>query len=186
MEFIIIFGPPAVGKMAVGMALEKKSELTLFHNHMSIEFVQPFFNYGTKTGQKLVNEFRRRIFEEVAASDLKGLIFTFVWALNEPSEKKYIDSICEIFRSKGARISFVELYADLDIRLERNKSELRLLHKSSKRNLEWSENNLLKTEEKYKTNTDNDFYYPEQYLKIDNSYQSSDEVALKIIDHFKL
>lgn len=186
MELLIIFGPPAVGKMAVGMALEQKSELKLFHNHMSIEFVQPFFNYGTKTGQKLVNEFRRRIFEEVAGSDLKGLIFTFVWAFDEPSEKEYIDSICELFKSNGARISFVELCADLDIRLERNKSELRLLHKASKRNLEWSEGNLLKIEQKYKTNTDNDFYYLDHYLKIDNSKKSPEEVADKIINHFNL
>ncbi len=44
MDLITIFGPPAVG-----MALEKRTELKLFHNHMSIEFVQPFFNYGTRS-----------------------------------------------------------------------------------------------------------------------------------------
>jgi len=184
MELIFIFGPPAVGKMAVGMALEKKTDLKLFHNHMSIEFVQPFFNYSTETGMKLVEEFRRRIFEEVAVSDLKGLIYTFVWDLSDPLDKEYVDSICELFRLRGARISFVELFTGLETRLERNKTELRLLHKTSKRNLEWSQENLLKTEQLYKMNSDEKFYYPNIFLKIDNSNLSPDEVANKIINHF--
>jgi hypothetical protein len=185
MELVIIFGPPAVGKMAKGMALEKKTGLKLFHNHMSIEFVQPFFNYGTSTGRRLVGEFRQRIFEEVANSNLKGLIFTYVWAFNLESEKEYIDSICHLFQTKGARVSFVELKADLPIRIERNKSELRLAHKNSKRDLQWSHENLLKNET-HKMNTDGDFYYPDILLKIDNSNLSAEAVAEKIISHFHL
>jgi hypothetical protein len=186
MELIFIFGPPAVGKMAVGMALEKKTDLKLFHNHMSIEFVQPFFNYGTETGQRLVNEFRLRIFEEVAKSDLKGLIFTFVWDLSDPVEKEYYDSISELFKARGARISFVELFTDLETRLVRNKTELRLLHKASKRDLKWSEDNLLEIEQTFTMNTKDSFYYPDLYLKIDNTKLNPDEVADKIISHFVL
>lgn len=185
MDLVIIFGPPAVGKMAVGMALEKKTGLKLFHNHMSIEFVQPFFNYGTDTGRKLVGEFRRRIFEEVAASDLKGLIFTYVWGFDIPTEKPYIDSVCEMFEAKGARISFVELSAPLATRLERNKTELRLQHKASKRDLEWSEKNL-KSIDEHRTNSDNDFYYPDIHMKIDNTDLNPEDVADQIIARFAL
>ena len=76
MKLVIIFGPQAVGKMTVGHELEKITDLKLFHNHMTIEFVAPFFSYGTETGKRLVKHFRNEIFKEVAASDLKGLIFT--------------------------------------------------------------------------------------------------------------
>ena len=34
---VIIFGPPAVGKMTVGSKLSKLTGLKLFHNHMTIE-----------------------------------------------------------------------------------------------------------------------------------------------------
>ncbi|SFM30397.1 hypothetical protein SAMN03159341_12543 [Paenibacillus sp. 1_12] len=34
MEFILIFGPQAVGKMTVEQELEKITDLKLFHNHM--------------------------------------------------------------------------------------------------------------------------------------------------------
>jgi hypothetical protein len=185
MELLLIIGPPAVGKMAVGMELAKRTKLKLFHNHMSIEFVQPFFNYGTATGRRLVSEFRRRIFEEVAQSDLPGLIFTYVWAFDIPEEKNYVDSICAPFRERGARVSFVELWADLPTRLARNKTELRLAHKPSKRDLAWSEDNLLKSDREHRLNTlPGEFPYPDDYLRIDNSELSPAETATRIVRHF--
>ncbi|AJH17331.1 Uncharacterized protein BWINRA5_03282 [Bacillus mycoides] len=48
MKFILIFGPQAVGKMTVGHELEKITDLKLFHNHMTIDFVSSFFDYSTK------------------------------------------------------------------------------------------------------------------------------------------
>jgi hypothetical protein len=79
MKLVIIFGPQAVGKMTVGYELEKITDLKLFHNHMTIELVSPFFSYGSDEGKRLVNLFRQEIFEAVAKSDLEGLIFTVVW-----------------------------------------------------------------------------------------------------------
>ena len=101
MKLVIIFGPQAVGKMTVGQELAKVTGLKLFHNHMTIELVTPFFSYGTEKGRKLVNSFRETIFKEVAKSDLEGLIFTFIWAFNEQSDWDYIDNLCEIFESQG-------------------------------------------------------------------------------------
>lgn len=46
MKFVIIFGPQAVGKMTVGKELEKITDLKLFHNHMTIELVTHYFEYG--------------------------------------------------------------------------------------------------------------------------------------------
>ena len=91
MTLVVIFGPPAVGKMTVGLELQRLTGLRLFHNHMTIDPVLPFFPFGSAAFSRLVREFRRRIFEEVAASDLPGLIFTYVWALDEPGDKEYLD-----------------------------------------------------------------------------------------------
>jgi hypothetical protein len=106
MKFIIIFGPQAVGKMTVGHELEKLTELKLFHNHMTIELVSPFFNYGTEAGKRLVSLFRQEIFEEVSKSNLDGLIFTYVWAFDLQSDWDYVDKICDIFESKGGVVFF--------------------------------------------------------------------------------
>ena len=44
MYFIVIFGPPAVGKMAVGKEIQEATGIRLFHNHMAIEPVLNFFS----------------------------------------------------------------------------------------------------------------------------------------------
>ncbi len=177
MKFVILFGPPAVGKMTVGYELQRLTGLRLFHNHMTIDMVLPFFEFGTPPFQRLVEEFRRRIFEEVAASDLPGLIFTFVWALDVPEDKAFIDHACEIFRAHGAGLYFVELSANLDERLRRNETEFRLAEKRPKRNTEHSRRNLLSLEEKYTMNTEGDFFYPDRHLFVDNSDLEPDVVA---------
>ena len=184
MKFVIIFGPPAVGKMSVGAELAKLTGLKLFHNHMSIDLVLNFFNFGEPPFHRLVAEFRRRIFEEVASSDLPGLIFTFVWALDLESDRAFIDRSCAIFREKGADIYFVELEAALSERIKRNESEFRLSQKPSKRDVVKSKERLLEDEKKYKLNSEGDFFYTENYLKINNTNLSADEAARLIIEEF--
>ena len=183
MKFIIIFGPPAVGKMTVGYELSKCTGLKLFHNHMTIDLVLSLFDWGASQ-MKLVSEFRRRMFEEVAGSDLPGLIFTYVWALDQDSDKKYIEGICEIFTKKDAEIYFVELFAELPERLVRNESEFRLENKPFKRDIKASKQKLLEHEQEYKMNTETDFFYTENYIKIDNTHLSPKEVVSIIITEF--
>lgn len=105
MSVVILFGPPAVGKMTVGYELERLTGLRLFHNHMTIELVLRFFDFGSPPFQRLVNEFRTCICEEVAASDLPGLIFTFVWALKDPGDKEFVDKLAAIFEARGADVT---------------------------------------------------------------------------------
>lgn len=186
MKFVLLFGPQAVGKMTVGQELEKITELKLFHNHMTIELVSPFFSYGTEIGKRLVGLFRQEIFEEVAKSDLYGLIFTYVWALDQQSDWDYVDKVCNIFESKGGTVYFVELEADLEERLERNKSPHRLEHKPTKRNLERSERDLKSTMEIYRLNSIDGEIKRENYIKINNANLNADEVAKIIKDKFQL
>ncbi len=124
MHLIVIFGPPAVGKMAVGQELEQITGLRLFHNHMAIEPVLQFFPFGSAPFVRIVNSFRIHVFREVAESDLPGLIYTFIWSLDDATDKRYIDGVCDLFRAQGSEIHFVELYATLDERLRRNRDAI--------------------------------------------------------------
>lgn len=184
MKFVVIFGPPAVGKMTVGHELSKITGFRLFHNHMTIELVLNFFEFGEPQFEALVSEFRQRVFEEVAASDLPGLIFTFVWAVEHESDREFVERSCDIFRDKGAHVYFVELQADLEERLSRNETEFRLSHKASKRDIKSSRKRLLDDDEKYKLNSDGDSFIKDNYLKIDNTNLSAVETAGMIADEF--
>lgn len=186
MKLVLIFGPQAVGKMTVGHELEKITGLKLFHNHMTIELVSNFFSYGSKEGKRLVSLFRQEIFEAVAQSDLEGLIFTYVWAFDMKEDWDYIDKVCNIFESRGGEVYYVELEADLKERLERNKSPHRLEHKPTKRNIEFSERDLLGTMEKYRLNSLEGEIKKENYVRINNTELSPVEVAQIIKESFKL
>jgi hypothetical protein len=186
MKLVIVFGPQAVGKMTVGHELEKMTELKLFHNHMTIELVNPFFSYDTKTGKRLVEMFREDIFREVAKSDMEGLIFTFIWAFNEKEDWDYIDKVCNIFKSKGGEIYFVELEADIKERIKRNITPHRLEHKPTKRNVDKSENDLKESMNKFRMNSKEGEINRENYIRIDNTNLNPVEVAKKIKQEFSL
>lgn len=186
MKLVIIFGPQAVGKMTVGKELAKITDLKLFHNHMTIDLVSNFFSYGTAPGKRLVSLFRQEIFEEVAKSDLTGLIFTFVWAFDSQNDWDYIKHISGIFEERGGTVYYVELEADVGERLMRNKNPHRLAHKPTKRDLEFSERDLLKTMENHRLNSlEGEIDHP-QYLRINNTKLDPVTVAQMIKEKFDL
>ncbi|MDF2606740.1 MAG: shikimate kinase [Bacillales bacterium] len=186
MKFVLVFGPQAVGKMTVGQELAKITGLKLFHNHMTIDLVSHFFDYGTKEGKRLVSLFRQEIFEEVSGSNLYGMIFTYVWAFNSQEDWDYVNQITHLFESRGGTVYFVELEADLTERIERNKSSNRLEHKPSKRDIEWSERDLKKSMEKYRLNSLEGEITYKNYIKINNTNLGAEEVAKMIKEKFKL
>ncbi len=183
---VIIFGPPAVGKMTVGAELARRTGLRLFHNHMTLELVLPFFEFGSPPFSRLVSEFRSRIFEEVAASDLPGMIFTYVWAFDEPTDAQFVERVVGIFRARGAAVYYVELTATQEERLRRNETEFRLAEKASKRDVAASRARLLQHDREYRLTSDDEFTGRSDYLRIDNTDLPADEVAERIIQRFGL
>lgn len=186
MKFVIIFGPHAVGKMTVGQELSKITGLKLFHNHMTIDLVANFFEFGTPQAKRLVNLFRQEIFEEVSKSDLEGMIFTYMWAFDAQSDWDYIDNVCNLFESRGSEVYFVELEADYDERIERNKTPNRLANKPTKRNIEHSENLFRRLEEKYRLNSLEGEIKRKNYIRINNTHITPEEAAQRIKSAFSL
>ena len=82
----------------------------------------------------------------------------------------------------------VELEAPLETRLERNKTYNRLKHKESKRNLEWSNNDLIRSMTKHRLNSnpgEGEKIF-KNYIKINNENLSPEEVAKMIKDRYDL
>lgn len=186
-KLVIILGPHAVGKMTVGQELAKHTGLRLFHNHMSIELARKLFSHSEKEWGILNNTIRQTVFELFAKGDFPGLIFTYMCAFDLPGEFEYLQKLIGLFKENGAECYVVELCADFDVRLIRNKSENRLLHKESKRDLEWSEAEMRRTSEKYRLNSYEGEELPfENYMKLDNTNLPPEEAALKIMEYFGL
>lgn len=186
MKFILIFGPPAVGKMTVGQELAALTGLKLFHNHMTIDLVSHFFDYGSPAGKRLVGLFRRELFREMAASDLPGVIFTYVWALDHDSDRAYVDEIGGLFEAAGGTTYWVELAADQTERLARNRHPHRLAHKWTKRDVDASDRGLLGADAAYRLNSCPGEITRDNYLRIDNTHLSAIECASMIKAAFTL
>ncbi|HBD64564.1 MAG TPA: shikimate kinase [Clostridiales bacterium] len=186
MKLIIIFGPHAVGKMTIGQELSKITDLKLFHNHMTIDIVNDLFENLPKERGRLINLFRKEIFEAFSNSEEYGMIFTYMWAFDSQDDWNYISYVEELFASKGAEVYFVELEADYELRIERNKTENRLLNKPTKRNLEKSETLFRSLESKYRLNSYEGEITKANYIRINNTELSPEEAALIIKSKFSL
>ena len=183
MKFVFIIGDAAVGKMTVGQELMKITDLRLFHNHMTIEpVIEIFGKYDGKT----IFELRDVIFENFAASDCYGMIFTLMVAFDQQSDWDYIEHVKKIFEPYGTEFYYVELIAPQSVRLERNSTENRLLNKPSKRDIDISDQRLINDDKRFRCVSYEGEINFDNYLRIENVDKSPEEVAKLIKETFDL
>lgn len=185
-KLVLIIGPQAVGKMTVGQELEKITELKFMHNHETLELPARLFGWGSESRQKLTSIFRNAIFEEMAKSDLEGLIFTYVFAFNLKEEWEWLEKTKKLFQNYNGELYIVELEAETAERLKRNKTENRLNNKPSKRNIAFTENEIIEDTQKYRLNSQEGEIKEKNYLKINNTNLSAEDVAKMIKEKFEL
>ena len=153
---------------------------------MTIDMILPYFDMKSPSFKKLVNAFRIQMFEEVAKSDLSGLIFTYVWELDSKDDCNFIDTIVQIIEQENATVYFVELEASSEVRLKRNKSPNRLKCKSSKNDIEASEKELLDTDLKHTLNSSDNEFEGKHHIRINNTNLPADATAKLISERFDL
>jgi tRNA uridine 5-carbamoylmethylation protein Kti12 len=109
MRLVFIYGPPASGKLTVATELAKLTGFKLFHNHVSIHFVQSIFEFGTKTFSRLTNKYRLEMLEEAAREGI-DTIFTFVYSKGE--DDKFVRRVIQETRSHGGHVCLVRLHCE--------------------------------------------------------------------------
>ena len=182
MKLLILIGNCSVGKMTVGQELCKITPFRLFHNHMMIEPVLEIF--GTFNGT-VIQKLRWVIFEEFAKTDNYGMVFTFMWAFDMPSDWEYLESVKKIFGLPEEDIYYVELIAPQEVRLERNATENRLKNKASKRDVKVSNARLVNDDLRYRCESlPGEIPFP-NYLRLENADITPEEAARIIKDHFE-
>lgn len=178
MKLVLIVGAGAVGKMTVGQELMKITNLRLFHNHMMIEPVIEIF--GKFKGDTIL-KLRDVIFNDFVNDDNEGMIHTLMWAFDMQSDWEYVEHLVQKFDE----IYCVELIASQEVRLERNKTENRLMNKASKRDIEASNNRMLKEDIHRLVSNEGEIPF-KNYLRINNEHLEAFEVAKIIKKTFKL
>ncbi len=175
MKLIFIYGSAAVGKLTVAQEIAQRTNLKVFHNHLTIDAVTPVFGFGTKPFWKLVHQFRLEILAE-AARKKASLIFTFCYA--KGSDDVFVAEVTEVIESNGGEVCFVLLTA------EKSEIEKRLLSESRKNYSKLKDVKLLREGwEKH------ELFSPVPFgesLIIDNTNLPAEDTAKQIIEHFNL
>lgn len=177
-KLVLIIGAGAVGKMTVGQELMKITNLRLFHNHMMIEPVIEIF--GKFKGDTIL-KLREIIFKDFVNDDNEGMIHTLMWAFDMKSDWEYVENLV----NKFDEVYCVELIASQQVRLERNKTENRLLNKASKRDIEASNKRVLNEDLHRLVSNEGEIPF-KNYLRINNENLCAEEVAKMIKEKFNL
>lgn len=179
---VVIAGPPAVGKMTVGMALSAKTGMPLLHNHLSIELLLPFIDFGSSAFHEANKTIKDTLINAVAQSDHTGLIITIAWAFDLAEDTAYLSRMIEHWlTATQGKVLIVELCADESVKKVRNQHPHRLAVKPSKRDVEASEARRLASEEAHLFNSGGKFPLPFPHLLIDNSARTPEQVAQQIL-----
>ena len=100
--------------------------------------------------------------------------------LTRRGEREYLEGIAKLFEDQGHEVYWIELEADIETRIQRNQSQNRLAHKPSKRDVAWSERDLIESAEKHRLNSnEGELDYP-RYMRINNADKSASDVAKQI------
>ena len=76
MKLILIYGPPAVGKLTVARELQKLTGFKLLHNHQVSDLVLSLHDRGTPAAADLNHQIRLAVYQAAATEKILGMIST--------------------------------------------------------------------------------------------------------------
>lgn len=113
MKLIIIHGPPAAGKLTVANEIAKLTGFKVFHNHLSIDFIKPVFDFGTPQFWNLVGRVRYEVIAEAAREGI-NLIHTFCYEFG--ADDAHFRKLIAAAEDNGGHVHLVLLVCDDDER----------------------------------------------------------------------
>lgn len=189
---VFIYGPQAVGKMSVGIQLKKLLGYKLLYNHQTIDIAESLFDRNDVSFIKFLINLNMNVFKFFLKTEpAEGLIYTDVWVLNREYDIAVKNKIFELFYKAGWAVYLVELECSLTERIARNRGELRMQMKPSKRDVEITNEHLLRAEKIQVLNTRNiqgwkPPYSVAKYIYVNTEKQTEEETAAEIIKRLKL
>lgn len=108
MQFVLLYGRPAVGKLTVARQLGRLTGYRVFDNHLIVDAALAVYDFGSPPFIALREALWRAAFTEIARDqDLPGLIFTF--APEDTVPQKFVDDLFATFAAAKVATPCVEL-----------------------------------------------------------------------------
>ena len=100
MKLLLLYGPPAVGKLTIAKEIARLTGFKVFHAHLTVDLVASIFPRGTPAYLQLVWDIRLAVFAEAARAHIDGLIFTTVYGRDR---EPFIARGVEVVESCGGK-----------------------------------------------------------------------------------
>jgi tRNA uridine 5-carbamoylmethylation protein Kti12 len=125
MKLILLYGPPAVGKLTIAKEIARLTGFQVFHAHLTVDLVASIFPRGTPSYRKLLWDIRYAVFAEAVRANIDGLIFTMVYRRDQ---EQFIARCVEIVEWFGGKVCFVHVYCHAETLRQRVVREDRKQH----------------------------------------------------------
>ena len=115
MKLIMIYGPPASGKLIVARALHEITDFKLLHDHLIVDICREIFNDNSLGRLDLNLAIRDLIVEIASKHGVKGIISTFTYYAGRDTtsvDHAYYRSLFLRMKSIGGEACFVRLNCD--------------------------------------------------------------------------
>lgn len=106
MPLVVIYGPPASGKLTIAQKLSQLTKLKLFHNHLTVDLLLSVFEFGSPAFVALREQIWFSVMLEACAAKT-GLIFTFT--PERTVSDGFLNRLIHEATSCGADVTLVEL-----------------------------------------------------------------------------
>lgn len=119
MKCIVLYGPPAVGKLTVARELAKRGNTHVFDNHKVIELIAPVVGGNDTELITLSYSLQLQILNAAMRLSHEDIIFPFTFTADLQTDIAFLQTIVEAGRAHNVRIDLVHLRAKRHTLLER-------------------------------------------------------------------
>ena len=119
---VLIYGPPAAGKLTVATKLAERYDVKVLDNHASIDPALRLFDFGTKEFGQLVEEIRVALIRAAAAAGI-DIVSTLVYGHGE--DEAHVAKLRAATEDNGVMMHFVQLRPSDDVLEQRVTAESR-------------------------------------------------------------
>jgi shikimate kinase len=175
MNLVLLYGPPAVGKFTIAKELASLTGYTIFDNHMILNVLVKIFGFDHPSRIKLEKEFRLKIIDEAIKANINFIMTGVIVSQNLDFYTKTVQAVEE----SGGKCFIVQLTASESTIKNRVGHESRKNYNKISTMQDW--------ENFYKKYPDmHDKFFAKGHLIIDTTDILPQEVAKRIVNHYKL
>jgi hypothetical protein len=107
MKLVVLYGPPAVGKLTVARELARITGMRVLHNHLTIDVARAIFDFGSPPFSRLLNKLRLAVIQDAATENI-DLVATISYHQTAATEAHFRTSLDQV-KALGAVVYLVHL-----------------------------------------------------------------------------